>query len=279
MKWAIAIAVWFGVISVAAAEELKNDGFQSGNMAVFQGGFVSGEAGASRFVAPEAGRTLQKVTFLFGGATTQKTVTLKVWDDTAGQDAPGAELFAGDFQIMGNDSAFQQSDLSGNNITLPQQFRVGIFFQHDGFPSIARDTDNTIAADKNYIFTGGSWVRSQTLSLTGDWVIRAEISPGGSTLPDAGVTVDAPPNSGGACTGNAQCAVGQYCDVAHMMCTFDCRMNADCGGNGATCNSLGQCLDGDGGGCGCHANGTHGALGIALMMMLLLITRRKCATR
>ena len=58
----------------------------------FQGGFVAGEIGASRFVAPEAGRTLLKVQLLYGGATAQRTVTLRVFDDSAGTDAPGAEL-------------------------------------------------------------------------------------------------------------------------------------------------------------------------------------------
>jgi len=274
MKWVIAIAMWVGMTSAANAEELKNDSFVSGQAAGFQTGFATGEAGASRFVAPDAGRTLQRITFLFGGDTAMKTVTLKVWDDTAGTDAPGTELFSGDFSITGNDTAFQQADLAASNITLPQQFRVGIFFQHDGVPSIARDVDGLTAPDKNFIYSG-TWVKSSTFNLMGDWVIRAEISAGVGPQPDAGVTGDAPAGTGGACTGNAQCPGGQFCDLDHMSCTFDCRMDSDCGEG--TCNSLGQCIGVDGGGgCGCRSNGAPGVLGLALV--LLLITRRKCAT-
>jgi hypothetical protein len=283
MRAAFAIVVWLGLISTARAQvELKNDGFQSGGLAAFQDGFVSGEAGASRFVAPEAGRKLQKVTFLFGGemgAMSTHTVTIKVWDDTAGTNAPGGELFSGDFAVTGNNTAFQQTDVSGNIITLPQQFRVGIYFTHDGAPSIASDTDGTIAADKNFIYAG-AWIRSQSAGLMGDWVIRAEVSattnPG---TPDAGVTPDAGSTGGGSCSGNADCPVGQFCDLAVMKCTFECRTDNDCGGGGATCNSLGQCLDGDGGGCGCRTDGSTGPLGLCIALALLVITRRKCATR
>ena len=172
------------VASTARADvELKNDSFVSGGQATFQTGFVVGEAGAVRFVAPSAGRQLKKIQLLFGGATTMQDLTIKVFDDTAGQDAPGAELFMSDFTLTGADNAMQELDLTTANITVPAQFRVALYFQHAGTPAIATDSDG-IAADKNYLFAG-TWKKSSSLGLTGDWVIRAFVSDAGAA-PDAG---------------------------------------------------------------------------------------------
>ena len=185
---AVMAAAWSTAAPAHAQLTLQNDGFSSGSAGV-QSGFVAGEIGASRFLAPSAGRTLQQVVMFFGGATTTQTVTLHVWDDTGGTNAPGAMLFEGDFQVMGSDSNLSAIDLTGMNVVVPAQFRVGIEFQHNGLPSIARDADGTIAAANNYIMAQGiGWVRSQTLGLTGDWIIRALVSDGGTTGPDAGTT-------------------------------------------------------------------------------------------
>lgn len=268
-------------VSLARAEtELKNDGFVTNGTAGFQGGFTSGEAGASRFVAPVAGRQLLKVQLLFGGGSTaEKTVTLKVFDDTAGTDAPGAELHNQDYVLTGSDTQMQEIDLSGQNLIVPAQFRVAVVFQHDGAPSIARDADGSIAADKNYILAAGlGWKKSSVLGLTGDWVIRAFITDGGvtpdgaNTSPDAGV--------GGPCAGNSACPTGQFCDLSNHACTFECRTADDCGGG--TCNSLGMCVAAtDGGGC-CEADGNGtgaGALlGLGTFALLLVVRRRSpCA--
>jgi hypothetical protein len=245
-----------------AEVELKNDGFVSPQAAGFQAGFVSGEIGASRFVAPEAGRQLLKVQLLFGGAATQQSITLKVWDDTAGGNTPGAELYSGDFQLTGSDSAIQEILTTDMTVTLPMQFRVGIVFQHNGLPSIARDADNTIDAAKNYIFANpGGWIRSQTAGLSGDWIIRAFVTDGAVVPPDGAPGVDA--GVGADCNGNAECPVGQFCE--NNACTFDCREDTDCGGG--TCNSLGQCVGGsagdDGGGC-CQTDRGGGEVGMLI---------------
>ena len=273
---AAAIVVLCALTQAARADlELKNDGFVSGGTAGFQAGFVTGEMGASRFVAPEAGRQLLRVQLLFGGAAATQTITLKVWDDTAGTTAPGTELFSGDFELAGSNDTFQELNLvgAGANVTLTKQFRVGILFNHSGLPSIARDNDG-IAADKNYIFANGlGWARSQALGLAGDWIIRAFVSDGGGSAPDAGTgTPDA--GVGAGCRGNTECPAGQFCDVAQMACTFECRTSDDCGGG--TCNSLGQCVGGgtDPGGC-CGASG-GGATGVVLGLgVLLLLGRRR----
>jgi hypothetical protein len=255
--------------TAAADVELQNDGFMSGGTAGFQGGFVSGEAGASRFHAPDAGRQVFKVHLLFGGGSTaSEMVTLKVWDDSAMTDAPGAELESADFMLTGSDVAMQELDITVDNVIVPQVFRVGIVFSHDGAPSIARDADGTISAADNYIMASGlGWKKSQTLGLTGDWIIRAVVSGVGGGGTDAGTT-------GGSCNGNGDCAVGSYCDLTSHSCTFDCRTNTDC--QAGTCNSLGMCIDsGKGGGCCRTDRGGGGATVLALGVLLAIRRRRR----
>ena len=263
--------------SIAHAElELKNDGFVTNGPAGFQGGFKAGEAGAAQFVAPAAGRQLLKIQLLFGGGSTAtQTVTLKIYDDTAGTDGPGAELHNADYQLTGSDSAMQQIDVSGSNIIVPMQFRVAIVFQHAGAPSIARDADGTIAAAKNFLLDGTlGWQRSSVFGLTGDWVIRAFVSDAGGTTDGPAAGTDA--GVGAACTGNASCPNGQFCDLGNHACTFECRTSDDCGGG--TCNSLGMCVAGaDGGGC-CRADGggagTGILVGLGTLAMLIVLRRR-----
>ena len=292
---ATSLVVW--VVAPRAADAqliLKNDSFNGSGQVGIQQGFVAGEIGASRFVAPSAGRTLQMVTVYFGGSTAQQTVTLRVYDDSGPGPAPGAELFSADFQLTGSDSALSSMDLNGMNVVVPQQFRVGIEFQHAGVPSIARDTDNTIAADKNYMYAnlglGSNWYRSQTAGLTGDWIIRATVSDNGGGGIDAGV-IDAPSGGpdasnpgpdggggGGTCAGNGDCAVGSYCDPDLHTCTFDCRNDSDCGSSDQ-CNSLGQCVAADGEAGGCCSTGTGGgvagSLSLGTAVALLLARRRR----
>lgn len=262
--WALLVGA---IASEARADvELKNDGFVSGAQATFQTGFVTGEAGAVRFVAPGADRRLVKLQLLFGGATTMQDLTIKVFDDTPGTDAPGAELFAADFTLTGADNAMQELDLTSGNIYVPAQFRIAVFFQHSGAPAIASDADGNIAADRNYLFSG-TWKRSSALGLTGDWVIRAFVSD--PATPDAG------PGAGTFCDTNAECGGRRYCDVPHHACTFDCQDDTDCAPGGGTCNDLGQCEGGgkDDGGC----QTTSGALGGMLLAMvgLLAALRRR----
>jgi hypothetical protein len=278
----VAVSALLLLTSTAQAQlELKNDGFVTGGTAGFQSGFVAGEIGASRFVAPDAGRQLLKVQLLFGPSSMQRDVTLKVWDDTAGTDAPGAELYSEDFTLTGSSSAIIEI-VPTTSPVLTQQFRVGIVFTASGDPQIARDVDGNIAADRNYIFAiPGGWFRSANLGLAGDWVIRAFVNNIGPTpdappgTPDAaGGTPDAATGEG--CNGNAECPAGQYCDVANHACTFDCVEETDCGGN-MTCNSLGQCVDGSGGGGGCQADAGPGAgmlVVLGALGLLMLGTRR-----
>lgn len=281
MRWLVVVA-WtvFSVSTASAQVELKNDGFVTGGTVGYQSGFCPNEVAASRFLAPAAGRQLLKVRFLFGASTETKTITIKVWDDTNGTTVPGTELFSADYQVTGSANSIVESDLSAENIVVPAQFRVGIMAQHMGSPFVARDSDG-IAADKNYILAdaacnaGGpyTWFRSAQLALAGDWVLRAEISAGGGGLPDAGN--GGGPDAAGAgdpCNSNAQCQLGQHCDLEQMACTFECRTADDCGGD--TCNSLGECVPSKGGG-GCGCRSADASSGWWLLIGFAFLARRR----
>jgi hypothetical protein len=273
----------FIVLTTSAAQAqvtLQNDSFVDGDTIAAHGGFVVGEIGASRFVAPEPGRTLQRVQLIFAGASTTQTVTLRVWDDSSGTNTPGPELFSGDFEITGSDTAFTEFTLP-ENVVVTQQFRVGIEVQHGGPPSVVNDTDGTNTAGRNFLREATvGWIQSGSIGVQGDWVIRAIISGGGGPgTPDAAPgpgTPDAAPSSGEDCDGNTDCPVGEYCDTSAGACTFDCREDTDCGAG--TCNSLGQCVEGGGGGGGCSTDGGgsagQAAVLLALGVLVLGIRRR-----
>jgi len=247
--------------TAVADVELKNDSFAEGDQVAFQGGFVSGEIGAARFVAPEAGRQLLKVQLLFGGATTTQTVTALVYDDTAGETIPGTVLYRGEFQITGSNTALHELLIADLIVTVPAQFRVGIQVVHDNAPSIAADTDGPTGS-RNFIFAlspgGDAWIPAP--GAIGDWVIRAFVSgDGASNTP---------------CAVNPECPVGEFCDTAAGACTFECRTDPDCGDG--SCNSLGQCVaTADDGGGGCC--GTARDPQLAMLLGLLLLRRRRCA--
>ncbi len=162
-----------------ATDILSNDGWSSGATAVFQGGFVVGEIAAARFIPANAEPwDVQSIQLLFGGATTQQTLILKIWDDAAGTLAPGTELYSQSVQLTGGD-ALQAIDLGGAGLSIGGAFRVGLQFQYSGYPSIARDDDGSITANRNFIFTGGSWHESELFGLSGDWILRAVVSQQG----------------------------------------------------------------------------------------------------
>ncbi len=184
-SWLGILALGAGLARVASAQELKNDGFGTGQSVGFQAGFSEGEVGAVRLTPP--GRALiSRVSFLFGGATTTQFITLRIWDDRDGTDIPGAQLYEADYELTGANDASQQIDLLGESIIVDGPFRVGVELTQGGLPSLATDTDLTIAADRNFI--GGprdgdastrSWQRAASLGLTGDFVIRATVQPFG----------------------------------------------------------------------------------------------------
>jgi len=186
----VAASLAIAATTPALAQEtiLKNDGFVDGQAVGFQGGFITGEIGASRLVPTGTGPwTVNRVQLLFGGAIGIQTITLHIWADGAGTTNPGTELFLGDYQLVASNEALQEIDLILEEIQVTGPFRVGIEFQHDGLPSIARDGDGTINASRNFILASGfGWVQSSLFGLTGDWIIRAGVTPVTTGVGDLG---------------------------------------------------------------------------------------------
>jgi hypothetical protein len=174
----LVLASWVG--APARAELLQLDGWSTGQTAVFQGGFVAGETAAVRLVPTgPCPCQVDEVRFLFGGAGTSHNVTIRIWDDSAGTTAPGAELYSTTVNVTGTVDFMQSVDLRAEGITVTGPFRVGLQFSHAGFPSVPRDDDGNIDATANFIDAQGfGWVPSNLLGLTGDWVIRAVVDGG-----------------------------------------------------------------------------------------------------
>ena len=155
---------------------LQNDNFTPGGSVAFSSGFAAGEAAAVRLGPQPAAFTIRTVRFLFGGATTAHTVTLTIYQDP-GTDNPGAPIHTSDHAVTGSDAAFQEIDLTAQNVAVAANttIRVALFVPHTGVPGIGYDGARTAARNLLYVIPGG-WVTSESLMIGGDFVIRAVIA-------------------------------------------------------------------------------------------------------
>jgi hypothetical protein len=153
LAYAFTAIAWLLPSSARAEElDLQNDGFVEKGQAACQQGFVVGDQGASSF-SHDTPYTLQAVRFLFCGADTVETITLRVYRET-GVAQPGPELFSGDFTVQGAADALTEVDLAGERLAFGagEGFRVAVEARHDGPPALARDTDGTIEPGKNWVY-------------------------------------------------------------------------------------------------------------------------------
>ncbi len=264
-----------------AVQLLQNDSFQSGDQAAFQQGFVSGEMAAVTLGPLGSAFHVLNIQLLFGGDTSQQTVTLHVYQDN-GTANPGTEIYSGDYQLTGSNENLVQIDVSGENIVVGSgvMFRVALEFHHDGVPSVARDADG-IHSGRNWIFSQG-WGDAASFLVQGDWIIRAEVDtiatqPDAGVLPDAsqgdaGVSQDASEGQDGAqgsdaapsqdgttgqdgssssaCDTSDQCSGGQVCYGGN--CVSVCSSDGDCSAGSRchhglcklTCTASSQCSGG-----------------------------------
>jgi len=265
----IVIAGLLGLSTPAGAESApssiaQNDGFFGGAVGI-PAGLQAGDIVAARLSSFFGNGAIIEVMVVLGGGTGSGPlpITLKVWDDTAQTDEPGAELFSSQESLFSTTTpGFQSIFLAG--VGVPTQFRVGIVLGADPPPTIAHDTDGTIAADNNFTFHPATgWRKSQADGVTGDWIIRATLAGGGGGGGSGGI---------GSCFG-VDCPAGQFCDDALRTCTFECRTENDCGG--AFCNRNGQCVGEGGVGC-CQTGGGPGqAASVLALGVLALVLRRR----
>lgn len=158
------------------ADELKNDSWPPSLIAHFQGGFAAGEAAAVRMTpAGPCPCSVDAVSVLIGGAPGFADIGLRIWEDDALTDDPGALLHTQDFSLAAN-STLNIIPLGLESIFVNGPFRVGFEMLNAGFPSVARDDDG-ITAGVNFINdeTDG-WVESSSKGLLGDWISKAVVT-------------------------------------------------------------------------------------------------------
>ncbi len=175
------LSLIFLTVPLGASEKtLRNDSWEDGQVAGFQGGFVAGEIGAvSFFPSPQDfPLVLKKIELLFGGdiERVQQQVVVHVWKES-NQLEPGLELYQDSYRLTASTQDIIVIDLGIARLSIDQGgFRVGIEFLHNGYPGIARDTDGNTHPDKNFILAEGfGWTYSSDFLVEGDWIIRAII--------------------------------------------------------------------------------------------------------
>ncbi len=157
--------------------ELKNDSWSPTLVAHFQDGFVAGETAAVRMtpVGP-CPCSVDGVSVLIGGAPGFADIGLRIWDDSAETDQPGALLYSYDYQLDAANATLNIIPLSQELISVTGPFRLGFEMLNAGVPSVARDDDG-ITPGVNFIDEDPrGWLESSTLGLTGDWITRAVVT-------------------------------------------------------------------------------------------------------
>ena len=158
---------------------LQIDGFTNGGAKGFQAGFIAGETAEVTLGPVSSTFQVTYVQFIFGGkgaTPTSRDIVLKIYKDI-GVGTPGTQLFTGTYSIAASDNSMQQIDLRDSKIMVNGggSIRVAIEMTAAGIPSLAVDKDGTVSGTANWIKTGGSWVTSTSLGLSGDFIIRATV--------------------------------------------------------------------------------------------------------
>lgn len=140
---------------------------------------VTGETAAVRLTpSGPCPCPVEDVRFLLGGTTSSEVVTVRIWDDSALTDDPGAEIYSGDVAVSGNDQVLQVVDLNAEGVIVSGPFRVGVELRHDAPPSVAVDDDGITPGRSFFATTSLVWNDASTLGVSGDYVIRATIAEG-----------------------------------------------------------------------------------------------------
>lgn len=156
--------------------DFKHDTYTQGASPSFQLGLEKNEIAASAFGPLVNPFTIESVSFMFGGSNESRDITLHIYKDN-GTANPGATVFSKTYTITGS-SSMQSLNLSTDNIRFDKgSFRVGIQATAAGAPAIATDEGSIYISNKNWIKVNafGTWKESSTLSVSGNWIIRASV--------------------------------------------------------------------------------------------------------
>ncbi len=162
---------------------LRNDGFEDGQVAVFQGGFIAGECWSVTYKPAPGDYPFQVVSVdaLVGQVQVPKVFRVRVYSVDA-NNAPDEILANGDVLLSGSGANFNQVVFADHAIDTRtiESGNFAIAFchaNHEAEPSIARDNDGMSSSDLNHIFASGMWLTSNFYGVTGDWIQRAHIRP------------------------------------------------------------------------------------------------------
>jgi len=187
--WLLVIVLALSGEVEAAIKELANDSFSGTGSITCQIGFVAGESGAAKLTADPGDYPYQvlKIRMLVCPASTSGTVILRISEDNTGTVLPGPTIYEEIVQITGSDEAFNELDLSLNNIIITSgSVRVELnWYDEPPPPGLANDLDG-IVPNVNYIYAEISpgvyqWFYAEQLGVPGDWIIRLEIDTSAET--------------------------------------------------------------------------------------------------
>lgn len=189
------------------AEELRIDGFESGQEALLQLGLAPGDILAVRLVPTvPCPCQITDVRFLLG--TPPEIVALAgeltgeydihVWDDPGGDREPGTSLFTGPISQISSGNQFISIDTEPEDVIVNGPFRVGLELiipalppPAAALPSLFRDSDGTLTPFQNFTFDSAddSWKFNEDVAIENgatpgseaevltDWIIRAVVEP------------------------------------------------------------------------------------------------------
>lgn len=153
---------------------LRNDTWEDGDQVVFlSSSFLSGEAiGATLGPAPDV-MTLDRIRFRWGPPGEIGNFNLKVYPDT-GAANPGTALVQVGRTLTPTADGWQEFDISTANILLGVGQSVRFVVEYLGNVAVgpARDIDGTNTSGHNWVYTGGNWIPSADLGITGDFIVR-----------------------------------------------------------------------------------------------------------
>jgi hypothetical protein len=183
--------------AMAGTRWLYTDGFDDGGSAAnFMGGFVATECWASIY-KPESTDypfTVNTVRVLVGGSNESQLFTAFFYNPS-NMSIDGGGVIAGEgVSITGSNSSWNEitvSELKQGTVEIDSGYiAVSICHEeHDGYPSIAADTDGMSDSTANWLYTD-SWYPAQAFGLDGDWIMRVCIE-------SDGISVDECSDSGG----------------------------------------------------------------------------------
>ncbi|HKE02004.1 MAG TPA: hypothetical protein VKE69_13395 [Planctomycetota bacterium] len=191
---ALVLAAALASPALATDKTYQNDTVVAGGPANVQAGFVKNEIAAAVFSVPPAdGKVfLRNASVVMGNALGLSTTRqMRVLVYASGGVNPGTPIFTSPIFTF-SPGALNIVDVSAQNIELAagSTFTIGAKFEQDGglsgLTSVVTDTSG-IQSGKNLVFAvPGGWSTAESLGISGDFAIRADVTTNGPTNYGAG---------------------------------------------------------------------------------------------